>query len=110
MNHKSKLSEWRENIRIRKEQEKLKSRADCQRIADAVLAGLIEKPFETKNGYSHFVYASWRPYKNHILINRGDCGFDIFKTIMQAQCEPIFGEKCVVINDDDSWNVGFYRD
>lgn len=110
MSHKSKLSEWREYLRTKREQEKLQANIDCHKVADVVLEKLIATPFDTKYGYSHFVYVSWNHYyKNRIHATRGECDFDSFKTIMKIRCKAAFGEECVVVDDFDSWNVGFWE-
>jgi hypothetical protein len=107
MSYKSKLSEWREFHRIKRQQEKVQASVDCQRVADVVLEKLIEKPFDDKFGHSHFVYFPIHPRIGRG--GRGGCDFDSFKPIIQARCQTAFGEDCTVLNDGDSWNVGFWE-
>lgn len=110
MSHASKLAEWRENLRVQKEQRELQVSIDCLQIADAVLEKLINLNFAA----FRFVYVSstynQHLYINTVHINTGKCDLRSFQTIMQARCKATFGEKCVVKGDSNYWSIGFYKE
>jgi hypothetical protein len=110
MSHTSKLSEWRENIRLKEEQDKIQGRIDCKDIADAILERLIKEPFGIRIGYYHFVDIMIHRVHDDMsnYMNTGLCEFSSFHTIMQARCQATFGEKCVVDRDSNSWKVGYH--
>lgn len=96
MSQKSKLSEWREYIRNRKEQEHNKSHVECEKLADKMIEKLIKEPFDPKKDY-------------HLITTLTEgCGKYDFWTKMNSRCLSVFGEPCYIQwNGVDSWRVGF---
>lgn len=96
MSQKSKLSEWREYIRNRKQQEQNKSHAECEKLADKMIEKLIEDPFDPKKDY-HFI----------TMLTKG-CRRDDFYLIMDSRCRSVFGEPCdIQWKWFNEWRVGF---
>jgi hypothetical protein len=96
---KLKLSEWRKAHEKRKQEEDAQAESESLEIAKNVIDKLTKEPFDNYQPFR-------RVYVKKAEIKLWKTGHK-FKAIMEAQCEIVFGEKCMVREHTYDWCVGF---